>query len=150
MRPTRLIMAAALGLAFAPGARADAALRGSAARLSAARRLQRRGGRARPAAARVIAQAATEGEACAEAALTLALVAPTGRALWERPPKRRRRDPRALRVPGRSRNGTELQAWIARAEPSRPRIGPAGLGGGRGRTRSGFEPMPETGRARRL
>ena len=148
MRPTRLIMAAALGLAFAPGARADAAPEGPPPGYPLPDGCNAEAVAPWPAAGEGYrAQAATEGEACAEAALTLALVAPTGRALWERPPSAAAAIRVLYGVPGGREMETELQAWIAQGgtKPSTASDLPVWAEGAAGP--EGFEPMPETGRA---
>lgn len=93
------------------------------------------------------AQAATEGEVCAEAALTLALVAPTGRALWELPTS----GVGAIRVlygvPGGREMEAELQAWISQggSKPATAADLPVWADGAAGP--EGFEPTTETDRA---
>lgn len=62
------------------------------------------------------AQAMTEGEACDDASLSLALVSPNGRALWERGVGGASAVRRFYGVPGPAEMQRELEAWIAPAE----------------------------------
>lgn len=62
------------------------------------------------------AQAMTDGEDCASASLSLALVSPHGRALWERSFGATTAVRRFYGVPGPAEMQIELDAWIAPAE----------------------------------